>query len=233
MHPVAILAGGLATRINPISKDLPKSLVKINDTPFIDLQLSLLSAAGFTDVILLLGHLGDMIESHVGQGEKFGMSVSYSRDGIDQQGTGGAIVRAIPLLADPFCVLYGDAYLPMNYKEAIRKFENSGKNGLMSIYKNSNPKHVNNVEFDGQRILKYSKANPPIHATHIDHGFGMFYKKSFDSFLSMGSFDLSSVTEKLAATDQLEAYESHETFYEIGSFEGIRKLDSKLKWEHK
>lgn len=233
MHPVAILAGGLATRISPITNGLPKSLVKINDTPFIDLQLSLLSTADFTDVILLLGHLADMIETYVGKGERFGMSVRYSRDGVEQKGTGGAIVRAFPLLADPFCVLYGDAYLPMNYGEAIRKFEKSGKSGLMSVYKNSNPKHVNNVEFDGQRISKYSKDNPPLFATHIDHGFGIFYKKSFDSFLSMGSFDLSSVTEQLVATGQLEAYESHEPFYEIGSFEGIRTLDSKLKREHK
>jgi MurNAc alpha-1-phosphate uridylyltransferase len=233
MHPVAILAGGLATRINPVTKDLPKSLVKINGVPFVDLQLSLLSAAGFTDVILLLGHLGDMIETHIGEGKKFGLSVRYSYDGNEQLGTGGAIVQALPLLADPFCVLYGDSYLPMNYEQAIKKFENSGKLGLMSIYRNLNPNHVNNVDFNGQNVLKYSKVHPPIHASYIDHGFGMFYKKVFDSCLSLDSFDLSSVTENLAATDQLEVYESEETFYEIGSFEGIKTLDSKLKREHK
>lgn len=233
MLPVAILAGGLATRINPITKDLPKSLIKVNNVPFIDLQLKLLSTAGFTDVVLLLGHFGDKIESHVGDGKSFGLSVSYSYDGMQQLGTGGAVVRALPLLRDPFCVLYGDAYLPMNYAAAIQKFEKSEKLGMMSIYRNLNPNHVNNVEFDGHLILKYSKTNPPNQASYIDHGFGIFHKKAFEKHSKIGSFDLSIVTEELAATKQLEAYESHETFYEIGSFAGIQTLDSKMKKEHK
>ena len=152
MYPIAILAGGLATRIKPLSNNLPKSLILINDAPFIDLQLTLLSDAGFKDVIILVGHLGSQIEKHVGNGKKYRLNVSYSYDGSKQQGTGGAIVRALPSLGDIFCVIYGDSYLDMNFIEVISKFQNSEKQGLMTIYKNLDQRHQNNVVFDGVEI---------------------------------------------------------------------------------
>lgn len=229
MYPVAILAGGLATRIKPISVNLPKSLVPINGTPFIDLQLKLLSDAGFREIKLLLGHMGEKIESHVGSGEKFGVSVTYAHDGVSQLGTGGAVYQALPTLDDTFCVLYGDSYLEMDFVEAIHKFQKSKSLGLMSIFKNSNQNHQNNVDFDGHKIVKYSKSNPPVGADYIDHGFSILRKESFIAFGKSSQFDLSSVFEKLANDGQLEAYESQETFYEIGSFLGIQTLESKLK----
>jgi MurNAc alpha-1-phosphate uridylyltransferase len=233
MYPIAILAGGLATRIKPISNNLPKSLILINDVPFIDLQLHLLSKAGFKDVVLLVGHLGSQIESHVGNGEKYHLNVSYSYDGSKQQGTGGAIVKALPFLGDIFCVIYGDSYLDMNFIEAISKFQNSEKQGLMSIYKNLDQLHQNNVVFDGVEINSYSKTNPSPLAKYIDHGFSIFRKESFGEFSELNELDLSSVCEKLAIIGQLDAYEVHETFYEIGSFEGIQTLATKLKEKSK
>jgi MurNAc alpha-1-phosphate uridylyltransferase len=229
MYPVAILAGGLATRIKPISKNLPKSLVPINNIPFIDLQLNLLSHSGFTEIKLLVGHLGEKIESHVGDGKKFGISVTYAYDGTNQLGTGGALYRALPLLGDTFCVLYGDSYLKMNFAEAVNKFQNSRRLGLMSIFRNFDQNHQNNVDFDGKKFVRYSKINPPPMANYIDHGFSILRRESFETFDESDQFDLSSVFEKLANEDQLEVYEALETFYEIGSFEGIKALESKLR----
>ena len=233
MYPIAILAGGLATRIKPLSNNLPKSLILINDAPFIDLQLNLLSDAGFKDVIILVGHLGSQIEKHVGNGKKYRLNVSYSYDGSKQQGTGGAIVRALPSLGDIFCVIYGDSYLDMNFIEVISKFQNSEKQGLMTIYKNLDQRHQNNVVFDGVEIKSYSKTNPSLKAKYIDFGFSIFRKESFKEFSELNEFDLSYVCESLASTGQLEAYEVLETFYEIGSFEGIQTLATKLKEKSK
>jgi NDP-sugar pyrophosphorylase family protein len=229
MYPLAILAGGLATRIKPISTKIPKSLVPINGTPFIDLQLKLLSDAGFSEITLLLGYMGEQIESHVGNGKKFGISVSYSYDGVNQLGTGGALFQALPLLADTFCVMYGDSYLEMDFADAINQFQNSQSLGLMSIFKNLNPIHQNNVHFDGSKVVRYSKLHPPPTAEYIDYGFSILRKESFAAFDRSSHFDLSFIFEKLANHGQLDAYEASETFFEIGSFEGIEALELKLK----
>jgi NDP-sugar pyrophosphorylase family protein len=231
MYPIAILAGGLATRLKPVTEKIPKSLVLVSNVPCIDLQLQLLSKSGFTDVVLLVGHLGEMIESHVGDGQRYGVSVTYSYDGAISLGTGGAISRALPLLGENFCVTYGDSYLPMDYKAASRKFRESGKAGLMSIYRNLNPNHRNNVEYSKGEIKKYSKINFSESMHFIDYGFSIFNKSAFDDYLDIGTLDLAVVSENLSTISQLEAFEVNETFYEIGSFEGIQNLNLKLEKE--
>ena len=99
MLPVAILAGGLATRLRPITETIPKALVDVAGVPFICRQLDYLHAQGVHRVILCIGYLGEMIQKVVGDGSKFGLEVSYSPDGPVLLGTGGALKQALPLLA--------------------------------------------------------------------------------------------------------------------------------------
>ena len=114
--PVAILAGGLATRLRPITEKIPKSLVDVAGEPFIVRQLDYLFRQRVRDVVLCIGYLGEMIEAVVGDGSRFGLRVSYSIDGPILLGTGGALRRAAPLLGEAFFVLYGDSYLPVDYR---------------------------------------------------------------------------------------------------------------------
>src|SRR4051812_31185011 len=116
--PVALLAGGLATRLRPITERIPKALVDVAGKPFIDHQLALLHGAGIRKVVLCLGHLGEQVQAHCGDGSRYGMQLRYSFDGEKLMGTGGALARATPLLAEmgagdaaaPFWVMYGDSY---------------------------------------------------------------------------------------------------------------------------
>src|SRR5215475_16199750 len=112
MLPVAILAGGLATRLRPITERIPKALIEINGEPFIAHQLRLLRSRGIRRVVLCLCYLGEMVRDFVGGGQAFDLAVEYSFDGPVLLGTAGAIHRAIPLLGGAFFVLYGDSWLP-------------------------------------------------------------------------------------------------------------------------
>ena len=104
MLPVAILAGGLATRLRPITETIPKALIEIAGEPFIFHQLRYLHEQGITSVILCIGYLGEMIQELVGAGSQFGVQVSYSFDGPKLLGTGGAIKAARPLLGNNFFI---------------------------------------------------------------------------------------------------------------------------------
>ena len=114
MLPVAILVGGLATRLHPTTLTIPKSLIKVAGKPFIFHQLKNLREQGITDIVLCTGHLGEMIKSYVGDGSKFDLKILYSSDGNKLLGTGGAIKKALPLLGDKFFVLYGDTFYLLN-----------------------------------------------------------------------------------------------------------------------
>src|ERR1700693_3124601 len=112
--PVAILAGGLATRLRPVTEAIPKSLIEVAGEPFIAHQLRLLRREGIRRVVICVGHLGDMIRAFVDDGARFGLDVAYSFDGSMLLGTGGALRQALPLLEEPFYVLYGDSYLDID-----------------------------------------------------------------------------------------------------------------------
>src|SRR5436309_281645 len=111
----AILAGGLATRLRPITDTIPKAMAEVAGRPFIDHQLRLLRARGFRHAVLCLGYRGEQVERHVGDGAAFELEVKTSYDGEKLLGTAGALKKAASLLSDPFLVLYGDSYLPIDY----------------------------------------------------------------------------------------------------------------------
>ena len=125
--PVAILAGGLATRLRPITERVPKVLIPVAGKPFLAHQLALLREQGVTRAVLCLGHLGEMVQRDFGDGSAHGVKLEYSFDGPVLLGTGGALKRALPLLGEKFFVLYGDSYLPIDFKTVADFFEEIGR----------------------------------------------------------------------------------------------------------
>src|SRR5215213_3084972 len=132
--PAAVLAGGLATRLRPITEKIPKALVDIDGRPFIDHQLALLRRNGIRRVVMCLGYRGEMVERHCGDGSRYGgMELQYSYDGETLMGTGGALRRAAPLLGDVFWVMYGDSYMDIDYAAVLAHYARSGAQGLMAV----------------------------------------------------------------------------------------------------
>lgn len=227
--PVAILAGGLATRLRPITEKIPKVLVPVAGRPFLAHQLELLRAQGITRAVLCLGHLGEMVREQFGDGQAHGVHLDYSFDGPTLLGTGGALRRALPLLDTNFFVLYGDSYLPIPFQPVAECFEHSGKLGLMTVYHNEGRYDISNVVFADGVIQVYDKKRRLPEMRHIDYGLSVFQARAFDAWPPDQSFDLSDVMGRLVTQKQLAGFEVAERFYEIGSPAGLAELDSLLR----
>lgn len=231
--PVVILAGGLATRLRPITEKIPKSLIAVNDIPFVLHQLNLFQQYGINHVHFCLGHLGKMVETVVEESTfSETMKITYSYDGETLLGTGGAIKKALSALPDKFFVTYGDSFLDIDYQSIEnRYFELHQDNfGLMTVYKNSNQFDTSNVIFENSRIVLYSKKKQlSSNMDYIDYGLGILRKSHFNNYPDQTSFDLSDIYEKLSINGELIGYESLERFYEIGSVKGIEDLSIYLK----
>jgi NDP-sugar pyrophosphorylase family protein len=227
--PVALLAGGLATRLRPITEKIPKLLVEVAGEPFFSHQLRLLRAAGLTRIVLCVGYLGEQIVARYGDGSDWGVRIDYAFDGPKLLGTGGALIAALPKLGDAFYVLYGDSYLPIDYRAVGEHFVRSGRLGLMTVYENRGRYDTSNVEFAGGEIVRYDKKvrTPAMH--HIDYGLGVFRAAAFDGFPRDAVVDLAAVQQSLVARGQLAGCEIAERFYEIGSPEGLAELDALLR----
>ena len=145
LPPIAVLAGGLATRMRPLTETVPKSMLEVAGEPFVAHQLRLFRRQGLSRVVLCLGHLSPAVEDFVGDGSSFGMSVTTSFDGEAPLGTAGALKKAAGLLGDVFWVVYGDSYLNIDLKPIWDSFQADGRPALMTVYRNENQWDKSNV----------------------------------------------------------------------------------------
>ncbi len=228
LPPVAILAGGLSTRLYPVTKTTPKALLDVAGKPFICHQLKLLASKGISRVVLCVGNMGEMIESYVGDGSKFGLSVEYSYDGKALLGTGGALIKALPKLGEIFFVIYGDSYLFADYEEVHRKFLSSGKKALMTVFKNEGKWDSSNTVFENGSVLKYDKKTRTPEMKYIDYGLAIISKEVFAGIPEAEAVDLADIYRGLASSGQMAGLEVFERFYEIGSFSGLEELNKLL-----
>ena len=229
LMPAVILAGGLATRMRPITDRIPKVLIEVAGRPFLWHQLQLLKRNGIFRVLLLVGYLGEEVQRYFGDGSELGISIDYSFDGPVLLGTAGAIRQALPMLPERFFVLYGDSYLLCDYRAVEKAFVSSGLPALMTVYHNADLYDTSNVEYDGRRIVHYDKVNRIARMRHIDYGLGAFKRPVFAGIPAGKQCDLSTIYQHLLDDRHLAAFEVKERFYEIGSREGLRDIEELLR----
>jgi len=229
MPALALLAGGLATRLRPITATIPKSIVMVAGKPFIAHQLHLLARQDITDVVVCTGYLGEQVESYVGDGSKFGVRVRYSPDGAKPLGTGGALRRALPMLGERFMVMYGDSYLRTSFRPVYEAFRASRRPALMTVYRNANKIEQSNVEFADGVIRTYDKVHRTDAMLHIDYGLGVLDASVLSARPPDIAFDLADLYQDLANRGLLAGYEVNERFYEIGSPAGLAETDAFLR----
>ena len=229
MLPVAILAGGLATRLHPITKTIPKALVSVAGRPFVLWQLEYLRDQGISRVVLCTGYRSTQIEQIVGDGSQFGVAVEYSDDGTTLLGTGGALGKALPLLGPEFFVLYGDSFLPVSFSTVEQAYYDSDRPGLMTVYRNEGEWDASNTVFKNGQVLEYNKTNPRHDMAYIDYGLGVLSKSVVEHYCQEKVFDLAIVYAALANAGQLAGFEIFERFYEIGSPDGLAQTEEYLR----
>lgn len=221
--PIAILAGGLATRLGSLTERVPKTLVEVAGRPFAEWQVALLRRNGYTRLVYLVGHLGEQVVAALGDGRRFGVTIEYVFDGPRLRGTGGAIKAALPVLGERFFTLYGDSYLDIDYAAVERAFLASGRPALMTVFRNEGRWDRSNVVFREGHVVRYDKRAPTPEMNYLDYGLNAFEARVFDCYPADEPFDLADVQGDLAARGELAGYEVTTRFYEIGSTAGLEE----------
>lgn len=218
---IAILAGGLGTRLQSVAPNVPKILVPVNGRPFVDWLLSYLREKNVGHVVLCVGYLGQRVVDYVGDGATYGLRVEYSFDGENQRGTAGALRNALNLLPNEFMVQYGDTFLPISYKSIFNRFKSSNANCALTVFKNNNKFDRSNIIFENKKIIKYSKSVHMPTMTFIDYGLSFFKKDFF--VRNCVEDDLAEFYEKLSDDGVLHGLQVKSRFYEIGNPRGLEE----------
>jgi NDP-sugar pyrophosphorylase family protein len=227
LPPICILAGGLGERLGEQTANTPKPLLEVAGQPFLLHQLRLLAAHGAARVVLCVGYRGELIEERVGR-ERFGISIEYSYDSPQLDGTLGAIRRALPLLGERFLVLYGDTYLRIDYGAAAGSWIRSGAPALMTVLRNEGQWDTSNVLFSPPgRVVAYDKRNPTPEMHWIDYGLGGLEPAALDA-VGPAEPDLAELYHRLASEGRLHGFEATERFYEIGTPESLQQTGAFL-----
>lgn len=221
---VAILAGGLATRLRPLTAEIPKSLIQIQGKPFLKYQLDSLKKGGVEDIVLCVGYLGEQIERYFGNGKEFGVNISYSYEGKNLLGTAGALKNAQNLLEDTFFTMYGDSYLFLDFSVVMSYFKNQDKLALMTVYKNCDRYDESNTVIAGNLVKYYSKKEKTEGMVYIEYGANIFRKEVLEFIPEDQPYTLEALFPKLIEQEQLLAYEMPKRFYQIGSPQGLEEF---------
>lgn len=222
-----ILAGGLGTRMRPLTETCPKTLLPAGSRPFAWHQLNWLAAQGIDDVIYSIGHHGEMIRRYWSQEASPVPSIRYVDEGEQLRGTAGALrlARECGVLDETFFVIYGDSFLPVEFSPIWRAFQTSGQPALMTVLRNEGRWDRSNVIYEPGRVVLYDKQAAP-GMQYIDYGLSCFRRELFDDAMPS---DLSALFHQLSRDGRLAGYEVHDRFYEIGSPTGLRDFEQYLE----
>jgi NDP-sugar pyrophosphorylase family protein len=226
---VLILAGGLGTRMRPVTHTIPKALIPVNGRPFAFHQLELLKQHGIIRATFSIGFKGEQIEQAVGDGRAFGLRVDYVDEGPELVGTGGAVRLAYDrgALEEVFFVLYGDSYLPIDYQAPWSAFAQSEAPALMTVFRNQGQFDRSNARFAQGKVFydKQAAAQGQSGFDYIDYGLSILRRQTVQAIPAGTKTDLAQLFHSLSLQDQLMGYEVKERFYEAGSPEGLLALE--------
>ena len=222
-----ILAGGLGTRMRPLTDTCPKTLLPVCGRPFAYHQLHWLASQGIDDIVYCIGHQGEMIRRYWESEPKPVRSIRYVDEGEQLRGTGGALRLAHQqgVLEESFLVIYGDSFLPAEFTPVWRSFHASGMPALMTVLRNQGRWDRSNVIYENGRLILYDKQSDP-RMQYIDYGLSAFRRELFDRMPEV--FDLAMLLHQLSLEGQLAGFEVQQRFYEIGSPAGLHDLQQYL-----
>ncbi len=216
-----ILAAGRGERLRPLTDNIPKPLVPVNGRPIIEYTVDALKTAGFKDLVVNLAHLGDKIEMVLGDGNRFNMNISYSREGVVGLETGGGIFRALPLLGrNPFVVVNGDIFCDYPYHTLIVKVR-----GLAHVILVPNPGHNPRGDFsltDDDTV--YEGGNQ----SYTFSGIGIYRPELFEGCRD-GKFPLAPILQQAMKRGEVSGEIYRGLWMDLGTLERLRALEKRLE----
>ena len=232
MMECVVLAGGLGTRMRPVTETIPKALIPVAGRPFVDWQLEWLASQGVGRVVLSIGHRGGLLREHVADGGRFGLTVEYVDEGSQLRGTGGALRLALDEGALPaaFFVLYGDSYLTVSLPAVWDAFGAGGRPALMTVLRNDARWDASNADYRAGRVVLYEKRPDDAgRFRFIDYGLLILSRSVVSEIPKTGRFDLARLLHRLSVENRLSGFEVADRFYEIGSPAGLADLEAHLQ----
>jgi D-glycero-D-manno-heptose 1,7-bisphosphate phosphatase len=225
-----VLAGGLGTRIREITDGkIPKVLVPVLGEPFLKWKLESLQSMGVTDVTLLVGELGNLIEDYVWHHYPTGLSIQCFHDGPSLLGTAGSIRQVLHKLPETFWVTYGDSYVVANLDEAELKFTNSNYDGIMTLLHNKDALEPSNTDIHDDRVSLYEKNTQLGLHEWIDYG--LLYLKR-DDFLDLSvdsPTDLGVVLQSVIRRERMMMHEATTRFWDVGTPEALMATEGHFR----
>jgi NDP-sugar pyrophosphorylase family protein len=210
---------------------VPKPMITVAGRPFIDWQLEWLASEGVQRVVLSVGYKGDVLRSHLGEGRRHGVTITWVDEGEELRGTAGALRLALDCgaLEERFFVLYGDSFLCLSLRDVWRAFEESSHPALMTVLRNEGRWDRSNVRYADGQVQLYDKGAAGPEFDYIDYGLSVLSRTIVESEVpSSGPWDLADVFHRLSRAGCLSGYEAVARFYEIGSPEGLVALEAHL-----
>jgi NDP-sugar pyrophosphorylase family protein len=226
---MVILCGGLGTRLGDLSKNIPKSMIEINDKPFLEYQIEILKKNSIKDIVLCVGHLSEKIKSYFGDGKKLGVKIQYSYDGDKPLGTIGALKKAEPLLDDIFFIMYGDSFLSVDFRKVYRFFIKQDKLGLMVVYKNFDKYDKSNIAIKGDLVVGYGRDNTSKDMVFIDYGTSVLRKKALDLVPKDKTYSTGEFFSQLIKKGELLSFEAKNRFYHIGNPKSLEEFNNFIR----
>jgi NDP-sugar pyrophosphorylase family protein len=219
-----ILAGGLGTRMRPLTDTLPKTLLPVRGRPFAWHQLDWLARHGVTEAVYCIGHQGDQIRGYWENRIAPVASLRWVDEGEQLRGTGGALRLAHEqgALDESFFVLYGDSFLPVDFAPVWSAFESSRAPALMTVLRNEGRWDASNAIYSNGLVTLYDKRSANPEMRYIDYGLSAFRRSVIEQSPDR---DLSTLFHRLSVAGGLAGYEVTERFYEIGSPQGLHDLE--------
>lgn len=215
-----ILAAGRGERMRPLTDSTPKPLLHVGGQRLIEYHLKALVRAGIREVVINLGHLGGQIEALLGGGQRYGLSIRYSREGDHVLDTGGGIHHALPLMgAEPFLVINGDIFTDFPFDNLRGR-----PAGLAHLVLVANPAHHPQGDF----LL----AGEQVHAEGAPRftfsGIGVYRPELFADCVA-GVFPLAPVLRRAMAAGQVSGEFHGGMWCDVGTPERLSELATSLK----
>jgi NDP-sugar pyrophosphorylase family protein len=217
----------------PATKTVPKNLVEVAGRPFAHWQLEWLASQGVDRVVFSIGHLGDMIRTELGDGSKWGLTLTYVDEGEELLGTGGALRLAVErgAVEEEFFVLYGDSYLSIDLRAVNEAFHARGAEALMTVYRNRGRWEESNAVFADGMITRYQKglADPSPEMQFVDYGLSVVRGGVVLEVVPVEvPNDMADAFAALSRAGRLAGLEATERFFEIGTPAGLADLEAHL-----
>lgn len=211
-HRVVIMAGGLGTRLRPITETMPKPMIEVGGRPILERILERFREQGFRQVSLCVNHLAEIIESHFGTGEAFGVEIDYVRE-TKRMGTAGALSLLDRRIDRPLIVMNGDILTSVNFTQMLAfHYENAALATMgLNRYQYQVPYGV--VDVRNQHITGFSEK--PVFDFFVNAGIYVVSPEILDLIPSDRFFDMPSLFDQIHP-DRRVAFPLHEYWLDIG-----------------